>query len=471
MHWVRPFKLNAMNMPWSEDYVWQIPEFSVQVAGYMTTAFRCGAKYHDMPIHMYIMPHSPGNTPRDFRLSAYTCIANGTKQFDYFCASPMAVGGTENYVATDDLPMWRAIHAVSREAGRFEDYVMDGQVRKAKVGLLLSSVDDVLSGASNGSLAMHNGERKAAYYALKHAQVPVDMITEDDVIDGLAKDYQVIYLTQQWVHSRAIKALKKWVENGGTLVALCGGGFKNEFDKANPDANELFGVKSQTLTTDPDLVSKYILAPNKPFLVKQDLPLYVPMDTVTVKGATPVTMPVIVWQQKLEAAAGKVLGTFKDGSPAMVETTHGKGRAVLFGFLPGQAYIKSGLPIRPPDRGAVDSAFSHFLPTAMNTGIRSSFVDSLLPAGFSRPVECSEKLIETSCIDTPAANGQPARLAVTLINYTGTPVKEMTVRVSDLAGAKSVKSLERGPLTPTFKDGAMTVTLPLDVADMLLIDR
>ena len=47
----------------------------------------------------------------------------------------------------------------------------------------------------------------------------------------------------------------------------------------------------------------------------------------------------------------------------------------------------------------------------------------------------------------------------------------MTVRVSDLAGAKSVKSLERGPLTPTFKDGAMTVTLPLDVADMLLIDR
>lgn len=470
MHWVRPFKLKAMSLPWSEDYVWQIPEFSVQVAGYMTTAFRCGAKYHDMPIHMYVMPHSPGNTPRDFRLSAYTCVANGAKQLDYFCASPLAVGGTENYVATDDLPMWREIHAVSHEAGKFEDYVMDGHVRGAQVGLLLSSVDDIMSGASNQTLAMHNGERKAVYYALKHAGIPVDMITEDDVIDGLAKECKVIYLTQQWVHSRAVKALKTWVENGGTLVALCGGGFRNEFNKDNPEVNALFGVKSQAMSTDPDLVKNYIIAPNTPFLVKQDLPLYKPMDTVS-STATPAQIPVIVWKQTLEPAGANVLATFSDGKPAVVETKHGKGRAILFGFLPGQAYLKSGLPILPPDRGAIDAAFSHFLPTEMDTSLRALFVDSLMPADFVRPVECSAKLIETACIDTPAKDGNPARLAVPLMNYSGTPVKELTVKIADLPAAKSLRSVERGALTPTFKDGAMVVTLPLDVADMLLIDR
>ena len=47
-----------------EDYVWQIPEFSVQVTGYLVSAFRAGAKYRNNPIHMYVMPHSPGNTPR-----------------------------------------------------------------------------------------------------------------------------------------------------------------------------------------------------------------------------------------------------------------------------------------------------------------------------------------------------------------------------------------------------------------------
>jgi len=52
---------------------------------------------------------------------------------------------------------------------------------------------------------------------LRHAQVPVDFVTEDDVIDGLCKEYQVIYVTQQYLHSNAVKALKKWTEAGGTL--------------------------------------------------------------------------------------------------------------------------------------------------------------------------------------------------------------------------------------------------------------
>jgi len=53
----------------------------------------------------------------------------------------------------------------------------------------------------------------------------------------------------------------------------------------------------------------------------------------------------------LQPADARVAGTFADGSPAVLEKRHGKGRVVLFGFLPGQAYLKSGLPLRPVDRG------------------------------------------------------------------------------------------------------------------------
>jgi hypothetical protein len=460
LQWVRPFKAKAMTLPWSEDYVWSVPEFSVQVSGYLVSGFRCGAKYHRLPILMYVMPHSPGNTPRDFRLSFYTCVAHGAKKIHYFCASPLAVGQTENYIATDDLAMWRAVHDLTHEAGVFEDHVLDGKVRRAKVGLLLSSVDEILTGDSNFRGAIHNQERKALYYALRHAQVPVDFLTEDDVIDGLAKDYRVIYVTQQYLHSRAVEALAAWVERGGTLVALCGGGFLDEFGRPNPAAGRLYGVKTQRLHKDPAVTQ---------ILAKQDLPPSRSRDTVKmgVKGKAGPTVEVIAWKQSLEPAKGYVAGTFSDGRPAIVAKEHGDGTAVLFGFLPGLAYLKSGLPLRPPDRPATNDGFGHFLPTDMDAKLRKALVDDFLPDDFVRPVVCSEPLVETTCIDT----AQPARLAVPLMNYAGKPIAQLTVRIAGLKTARRVRSVHHARLAPVFRDGDTIVKLPLDVADMLLIDR
>ncbi len=479
LDYIRTFKLKAMSLPWSEDYVWQIPEFSVQVMGYLTSGLRAGAKYDNLPIHMYVMPHSPGNTPRDFRLSYYTAVAHGAKHINYFCASPSATGATENYVATDDLGMWQQIHACSHEAGVFEDYVVDGKVRPAKVGLLLSSVDDVLTGVSNSTLALHNNERKALYYALRHSQTPVDFISEDDVIEGRGRDYGVIYVTQQWLHSKAVDALQAWVEAGGTLVALAGGGFQNEFNQPNPATGELYGVKTQQLATDPKLVTKYLLEENRPFLTKQDLPLYEPIDyatwTMDAGGSHQLgrfrDVPIIAWKQTLVPADGTVLGWYQDGKPAVIAKTHGKGRAYLFGFLPGQAYLKSGLPIAPPDRGSTNAANAHLLPTGMNENLRDRLVDDFLPTTYVRPVACSAPLVESTSIDTPAQAGKPARLAVPLMNYSGREIPQLSVRIEGITKPKSVRSVKHARLTAVEVDGGVVITLPLDVADMLLIDR
>jgi hypothetical protein len=460
LQWVRPFKMRGMTMPWSEDYVAQIPEFSIQVVGYQTSGFRAGAKYHKLPIMMYVMPHYPNQVPRDFRLSFYTCIAHGATKTNYFCASPLATGGTENYIVTDGLPMWRAVHDVTHEAGTFEDYVLDGTVRPAKVGLLLSSVDEILTGDTNFKGGIHNAERKGIYFALRHAQVPVDFLTEDDVIDGLAKDYKLIYVTQQFLHSKAVKALAEWAKAGGTVVALCGGGFTNEFGKPNPDAEALYGAKGATIAKDPKLPM---------ILPKQHLPPSSPLDvvTLTVPEKQLVQVEVIAWKQEVAATDGKPRAYFSDGKPAIIEKQHGKGKAVLFAFLPGLAYMKGGLPLRPPDRGATEDAFAHFLPTPRNRDLRHALVDAFLPEGFVRPVECSEPLVETTCIDTAS----PPRLAIPLMNYTGKPIPRLSVEIAGLASAKSIRSVERGPLKPRFWGGNTVLTLPLDTADMLLVDR
>tara|TARA_B100001971_G_scaffold204377_1_gene220442 strand:+ start:151 stop:3294 length:3144 start_codon:yes stop_codon:yes gene_type:complete len=473
--YVRPFKMRAMTLPWSEDYVWQVPEFSIQVMGYMVSAFRAGAKYNNDPIHMYVMPHSPGNTPRDFRLSFYTVLAHGAKQINYFCASPDVVTHSENHIAVDDTPMWKAVHDVTHEAGVIEDYIMDGKVRPAQVGLLLSSVDELIGGMNNQNLAAHNNERKAIYYALRHSQVPVDFLTEDDLIGGLAKNYKVIYVTQRWMHSKALKALQKWTQAGGTTVALAGGGFLNEFNRANPEANEFYGVKQQALAEDPNLDKwvprkdqKHPRGERFTLLTKQDLPLYTPFDQATWgEGDAKVSAGLMVWKQTLTPSDGKVLGTYKNGKPAIIEKAHGKGRSVLFGFLPGQAYLKSGLKIIPADRGAVDASSTHYLPTAMDKGLRAALVDAFLPADFARQVICSETLVETSCIDTVRPK---KRLAVPLMNYSGKKIAKLTIKIRGIKRANSVRSVEQGKLKPVFADGYLTIELPLNITDMLLID-
>jgi hypothetical protein len=166
-----------------------------------------------------------------------------------------------------------------------------------------------------------------------------------------------------------------------------------------------------------------------------------------------------------------VLGWYRNGQPAVVAKAHGKGRAYLFGFLPGQAYLKSGLPIAPPDRGATDDANAHFLPTAMDVNLRARIVADFLRTANFRPVQCSVPLVETTCIDTPASQGKSARLAIPLMNFSGHPIAYLTVRIDGLAKAKSIRSVRRGTLQPTVEGDATIVTLPLDVADMFLIDR
>jgi hypothetical protein len=455
LQWVRPFKVGALKLPWSEDYAWQIPEFSPQVTGYLVSALRAGSKYHDLPILMYVMPHSPGNTPRDFRLSFYAAVAHGARMIHYFCATPLAVGQTENYIATDDLAMWRAVFDTTHDAGGFEDYVVDSRVRPARVGLLLSSVDEIRTGDANDKGGIHNQERKAVYYALRHAQVAVDFVSEDDVIEGRAKGLDLIYVTQQFLHSKAVEALTRWVDAGGTLVALAGGGFLDEFGRNDPASHALYGVAEQQFLKDPALPM---------VLAKQDLPGLKPLDEASWGD---VSAPVLVWKQGLRPSDGKVLGTFHDGKPAVIEKAHGKGRAVLFGFFPGMAYLKSGLPLRPVDRGATDAGFNHFLPTAMDAGLRRALVDAFLPSDFVRPVETSQPLVEATLLETPALH----RLAVPLMNYTGAALPALRVTLRGLGAIRSVRSLAHGALQAQSRDGAVLITLPLDVADMLLVDR
>jgi hypothetical protein len=184
-------------------------------------------------------------------------------------------------------------------------------------------------------------------------------------------------------------------------------------------------------------------------------------------------VPVMVWKQPLTVAGGTVIGVYKDGSPAVVTKTHGKGKAVLFGFLPGQAYLKSALPIWPVDRGASKDSFAHYLPNGMSGHLRARLVDDFLGRGAvtARPVVTSDGLVEATVIDTRPRDGKPGRVAVPLINWSELSHSPLTVTVRGIDTVSAVRSVVRGQLKYTLGKGSLTIEVPLDAADMILIDR
>ena len=95
------------------------------------------------------------------------------------------------------------------------------------------------------------------------------------------------------------------------------------------------------------------------------------------------------------AATSSVIASYDDAtsSPAAVRTTSGKGQALYYSFYPGLSYFLPAMPVRPADRGALDSSYTHFIPSAFNADILALIKNVAQAAGAQPQVTCSNPLV------------------------------------------------------------------------------
>ncbi|MER3415552.1 MAG: hypothetical protein C4297_04975 [Gemmataceae bacterium] len=447
--WVRAFRRRAMTLPWGEDYVWQVPEVSPQVIGYLLAAFRCGAREHRLPIHWYVMPHAPGNTPDNFRRAYYTAIAHGARQLNFFCATPLSVAYTENYVSSEARDMWRAIHQVVHETGLFEHVVYEADPRPAAVGLLISYAQDLWDTAP-----AYNHERKCLYLLLRQSGFAVDFVTEEDIQRGHIKHLSTIYIVGNHLERATAQALKDWVRQGGVIAGIAGGGFLDEHNRPLDVLHEVYGIKNQAV----DRRHPFILS-------KQNLYWLEPFDTITTRE-TKRAYPAIGFKQTYDTLPQTtVLATFGDGSPAVLWNEYGKGMAFLYGSFLASAYIRQGLLPKPVERSPRPDSYNHFLPTDFD-GQLADLVTAPVGAGSVRyDVITNEPLVEATVLE-----GRDA-LAVVLVNWTPAPKKvDLTVQYVP-QGLTKVTSIQHGPLDATRIGVTVSFKLQVDVADVVLIEK
>jgi hypothetical protein len=109
----------------------------------------------------------------------------------------------------------------------------------------------------------------------------------------------------------------------------------------------------------------------------------------------------------------------------------------------------------------------------MNLTLLTRLTDDFLGFGGrdAKYVITTDGLVETMCIDTPAKDGKPARLAIPLINWSGAEITDLTITIRSAEKITKVRSVERGELKFTEVKGGIQLAMPLNVADMLLIDK
>jgi hypothetical protein len=436
--WITPFRDGSLTMPWSEDWVFQVPVGSQQVNLLAVDTFRAAIRNDpDAKIQYYVMPNDPGNTPAAWRRQFYGDIGHGVKIVNLFELRPLQAAYTENHV--DDPAMYQAIRVAFRELGRFDDIVQDGKVRPGTAALWFSEAADVW----DDRRAPFDAHERALYLMIRHRQIPLDIVVEGDNLSP----YQALFLSDAHVTRAAARAMAAWVERGGQIIATAGAGMLDEFDQPNAVLRNLFGVDPQPIERD---------GANPVQLEKQDLPFAGAMDHAhTLDGAI---VPVIAARTRFATAPAHVTARFDDGQPAASSRPVGKGIATYIGFLPALAYLKPALPRRPFDRRSDDDAMCHLLPIHFDDGAAR-----MIHANVDRPVIASEPLVESTILQSPHG------VLIPLVNWTPAPIKGLKVVVSIPVPSASVTLASGGPVG-VERDGSRTVlALDLDVADALVL--
>jgi hypothetical protein len=261
--------------------------------------------------------------------------------------------------------------------------------------------------------------KRALYIALKHRQLAVDVVTEQDLesVDVMA-NYEVVYIVDSHIATPAARALIAWIYSGGTLVSTVHGGMRDEAD-APSELASVFGVTA----TQP--VKAGVIN-----FIKRDIHAVPKLDSATVNWlAFPDS-----WQRSLDqdvieedrtqavvgeqshcswAAPTQVVATYADSTAAATTRMHGKGIAFWVGWHPGLAYFIDAIPNSPADKGNTDANFNHFVPTQFNNAARELLaMPALASTTDSVPVVVSENLVESGVIDADELG-----ITIVLVNW------------------------------------------------------
>lgn len=264
--------------------------------------------------------------PEDIRLWQMTSFAGGARGLLFPRWRPLLDG-----------PLFGAFGPYAMDGSRTERSRMAGTIAKwanasaqkelleaapvqGDIGILVTpetqTFDYLLS--REGKCELYSHSMWGAYQGFFDNHIQADWVHIDQI-----DKFKVLYWPYpiMTLHTHA-EVIKRWVEQGGILIsegcpAYFGDRGRVGTRQPNYSLGELFGAMENGVEFMPDILGDVTFGFNG----------------LTVRGG--------VYVQSYAAGGGVALGTYSDGRTAVIEHTCGKGRTLLVGTFPGEAYYRT----------------------------------------------------------------------------------------------------------------------------------
>lgn len=435
--WFDLGRKKAVSCIWTEDW---FGDSSAQNWSMYTDLLRCAAREGNIEYGGYIVGHTTGaRVPDGGKYKIMSLVGHGAKAIDpYIFGSGLAFG--DGWSEREHV--YQSLSEGIRMLGKSEKLVAPGRPKNGTVAILFPQASQVWD--TDSRIRAYLWELYGLHEALTHENYPVDFVDDFDVEDGILKknNYSVLYVTAPNLSEKAQKNIMEWVKDGGTLVMMPG---SCAYDQYNEPANVLTKIIPVKYVEVERAVQPHISEIDrlkKTKIIVKDQRFGVEETTTKFQAVS------------LSLVNGKTLAVYEDGSCAIAEGTYGNGRIFCYGFWPGISYHLT------PDRSDYKK-----LPSGWSEDARKMVTIPAKISNTKKFVEISDPLIEGCYLESEKG------IAVVLLNWSGESKKEITVTVNDAENISRIESIENGKVKLEKSEKTISVKLPLNTVDVLMLYR
>lgn len=436
-------------------------------------------------------------------LSGLTALAHGLQRIYYYGYGPL-YSGWEWF--SDDrykLDAFVAASETSRLAARYETFLLEGRRPRARVAQLLSRSADLWAdtpasqlqdvfgfGQETSELARQlaspliansasgwDCERRMIHAALQWANIPTDLVPEEEVEAGRLRDYAVLYVTAPNLSVAAQRRVAEWVRQGGVLYLGPQAATRDELNRFHDLFSALCGTAKAVRVVSAQQRGRF-RAPDAPddawqtrdHWSEEEAASMEPLGelvTTPAAGGDPFVFPALGCLETVSAPNATVLATCADGTPTVALLQVGSGHVVKAGTCLGAAYARSASPGFHARRQVANPPFTHgdgitaYWRRVLDTRLQDLILFPTRLAAVDRPVRCSLPGIDAGLYQLPEGQGALLLLGA----YSSADLTELRVEVSLDAPCPLVSTFSGQ--TPRVAWDGSTAHLHLDLSNVV----